>query len=561
MIFFLKNIEFHLEEKILLSGERLFGQEKVEDLREIEKHLWLARVEAYEVEIQITPGKVKACTCECVTYQESKMCEHIAATLLALRKKLSEKEKTKAPKTAHRRIPNRLTAASILENARQEELFAFVRQYAKENRYFSLALKARFAASVPVVDSREKYLQLLHATIKVSMKKDDTISCRGLQNILNLCEELLKQTDDLVALENYAEGFIILQCLIEKLTPIIKKVPQKQDKIKESVQAAFLRIHKIHQYHPAPVLKEKIWDFCLRECSRRVYRINKVAHLFFELLCQLADSKAKLQILLNAIDNELVKEQFAHEFKADLIINKLNILKGRRWKKVANAFMLSNLNSPDFLILVIHRLWQKGDLEKAKFLAVKGLSQNFSKGVCHDLEETLLEIALLEKDNTAIVRFARNRFLDTADFTFFEYCKNHFQGSWEVFLEELIQAIEKMPFSQKKRDTLAAIFASENRLHQLLEYIRSLRSLELLIRYDSLFLTDYKSTVYQLYKEFLAVYLNNHLGRKPSLKTKEVIAHLNQIGAKYLAIKLLAQIRKNYAERQTLMEELEIFGT
>jgi len=560
MIFFLKNIEVHLEEKILLTGEKLFADGKVKDLKEVERHLWLSKVEAYEVEIQITPGKVRACTCECASYLEAKMCEHVAATLLALRKRLSENEKAKAPKIHRRKIPNKLTAASILENARQEELFAFVRQFAKENRHFSMALKARFAASVPVANPREKYLQLLHSTIKGSLKKDESISFRGIQNILNLSGELLKQTDDLIALANYAEGFIILQCLIEKLAPIIQRAPQKQEKISQSVQAAFSRIHKIYQYHPAPVLKEKIWDFCLRECCRRVYRINHIAHHFFDLLIRFADSKVKLQILLKTIDDELVKENSTPEFKAGLFINKLDVLKRRSWRKEVNAFVLSNLNSPDFLILVTNRLWQKGDLEKAKFMAGKGLAQDFSKGVRHDLEETLLEIALLEKDHPAIVHFAENRFLDTADFTFYEHCKNHFEGSWETFIEGLVKAIEKWPFSTQKRDTLAAIFATENRALQLLGYIRSMRSLELLQRYDSLLLEEHKSMVYQLYEELLAAYLNDHLGPKPSLKTRDVIAHLHQIGAKELADKLLLQIRQNYSERHSLMEELEIFG-
>ena len=97
MNFPLKNIELHLEETALLIGEKLFEKGKVEGLHETERNLWLAEVERNEVEVQISPGKVKAITCECNVFKTNKICGHIAATLFALRKLLTtQKEKRKS---------------------------------------------------------------------------------------------------------------------------------------------------------------------------------------------------------------------------------------------------------------------------------------------------------------------------------------------------------------------------------------------------------------------------------------------------------------------------------
>ena len=65
MLFPLKNIEAHVEDRFFIIGETLYEQGKVTDLSEAEKHLWLANVVGNEVEVQITPSKVRACTCEC----------------------------------------------------------------------------------------------------------------------------------------------------------------------------------------------------------------------------------------------------------------------------------------------------------------------------------------------------------------------------------------------------------------------------------------------------------------------------------------------------------------
>ena len=100
------------------------------------------------------------------------------------------------------------------------------------------------------------------------------------------------------------------------------------------------------------------------------------------------------------------------------------------------------------------------------------------------------------------------------------------------------------------------MLAAEEQYEELLTYIGAVRSLDLLQMHDELLLKCCQSEFYELYKNLLTDYLNNHLGRKPSVKTREIIAHLFEINAGRLAEKLMDYLRKNYADRQSLMEEL-----
>ena len=61
MNFPLQNIEVHLDEQSLLAGETLLEAGSVEDLKEVEKNLWVAKVvdqQNYEVEVKLSPSRL-----------------------------------------------------------------------------------------------------------------------------------------------------------------------------------------------------------------------------------------------------------------------------------------------------------------------------------------------------------------------------------------------------------------------------------------------------------------------------------------------------------------------
>ena len=114
--FLLKNLELELEERHLLVGEKLLEDGKVTKLSENERHLWIAQVEGHETEVQISPSRVRACTCECGVFEQEKMCGHLAATLLALRRKLLDAAVPKEKKQRRPPLYQKLTVTAVLEN-------------------------------------------------------------------------------------------------------------------------------------------------------------------------------------------------------------------------------------------------------------------------------------------------------------------------------------------------------------------------------------------------------------------------------------------------------------
>ncbi|MFT4760644.1 MAG: hypothetical protein ACI9XO_000938 [Paraglaciecola sp.] len=559
MNFPLKNLEQHLPEMSLILGEQLYEQGFVGNLKQLEHNLWVAKVVDKEVEIQISPTKVKACTCECAIFKEKKLCEHIGAMLLALRKEKERQKVANPPKIKRKASPKRLTVASILDNAPPPQVYSFLKAYAKTNKQFSLALKARFAGAVPMNNIHEKYRQLLEASIKGNRLTNGMISYRGWQQLVKLCKELMGQSDDAIALENFQEGAMILQSVIEKITPVIGKSKGDETILKEVVEGAFFKLEELLKAQPAPDLREVIWDFCLQESTKATYRAHDVSKHFFELMHLISDDNEKIETLLESIDNELIKKTLAENYRAHLLILKFNLLDKSEVKTAIDDFISDNISTPNFLVFVIKKSLENKEIKRAKTLAQKGLKQRFSPLINIQIEYFLLEIALVQKSQAKIVHYAYRQFLAKKDFRFYHILKENYTDDWAEKVEQIFTEITKMPFSMLKRDVQARIYVEEKRWSDLLRYIENFKSINLLQRYDKLLLINFRKEIKKLYIEFIHNYLTNHLGRKPAIKTKEILLHLFDIGEAKLASQIVRQLRKDFAERESLLEELEMF--
>ena len=158
----LNDFEHHISPTTWYAADDLVQAGRVKNLREIERHFWVALVETdegnYESEVMITPHKIKAYACECFTEGRRLMCPHIAATLIKIRQFFDQREETRRMK-AELKPSNELTRFTVqtaLDNATPEALADFVRDFARRDRDFALALKTRFAAHVTEAENCAK---------------------------------------------------------------------------------------------------------------------------------------------------------------------------------------------------------------------------------------------------------------------------------------------------------------------------------------------------------------------------------------------------------------------
>ena len=295
MNFPLSEVELYLNESSLVQGEWLLEQGRVGHLRETERHLWLSEVSdgaVWEVEMRISPSKVQQASCECAAFRSDKQCAHLAAALLALRRLLNDRQAEKqAARVQKKERPVRtLDTQSILNNIRADDLADFVRQYARSNRAFAVALKTRFATDVPTLDNKAKFSELLDSAIGMARKADYSISHRGAGKIAAVADEMLSQAKQAIAQRHWADAADMAQSIIEKLTPLLRKAGERQVLLREAIRQSFQILLDIpaSPVPPPPDLKDALWHYAAEESKKLLYRNNDLDRPFFRLLAALA---------------------------------------------------------------------------------------------------------------------------------------------------------------------------------------------------------------------------------------------------------------------------------
>ncbi len=556
--FLLKNLELELDDRHLLVGEKLLEEGKVTRLFENEPHLWIASVDGFEVEMQISPSRVKACSCECDQFDREKMCGHLAAGLLNLRRKLSEK--TKQPRVSQRPKPlayQKLTVNAILDSVTQDELAAFVRNFARTNKQFSLALRAKFAAKVPLYDNREKFGQLLDSAISSYRKTNDRISVAGAHQLQKLLEELLGQADDALALEYFAEAWAMLSAIVGRFSPIIKKLEGDENPLQQPLLQAFSKIGQLVALSIPPDLQEEIRLFCSEEFNRPAYRLNGFSGRLLDIWLLLANDAEASQLALQAIDDELKKYKTDTAYRAALILAKLQLIARPGMNEANDAFTLECLSEPAKLLQVMDAVAPSGDFRPIKALVEKGHRLIDDAAVKTQLEAVLLQIAQLEGEKDVIATISRQKFLETRDFTFYEQCRAHHKGNWEAFVKKLLADLVRRYDFRQNIATIATILGRESKFDDLLRLLEEQQSLELLLQFDHYLLKTKPKEVTKLYETQLREYLTSHLGLKASQRLRSVFRHLEKRGAANLAERLYSAIREAFPNRVFYLDEME----
>jgi hypothetical protein len=563
MNFPLQELEKYVDETSLLRGEELFADGKVQKLFETERHLWVAEVVAehtYEVEVKISPSKVLAATCECDRFLADRECGHVTAVLFALRRAVEQKKKKKEKRKKGPSRPRKLTTGAVLENVEPKELLAFVRQYAKTNRNFALALKARFTSNVSAIESKDKYLQLLDSTLSVARKPDRTISLRGSRKILKVLAEIQAQIEDAIAREYFAEAITMAQSIIEKITPVLRKLENHQDDLRDHIIKAFDYLRETVDRQPPPDLLVDLWDYLMRECRKLTYRNNEIDTFFYRLMLRITEEKWQREALEVLLREQAYKYQLEHRNAAPLLICQLRLLEKSGQQMLANELLLQNLTNPDVLRFALRRAQQLGDLDSVKTFALQGLTENTPPAIREEAEELLFRIAREQKDNRNLQRYAHRRFLHTLDFHYYQTLKEVTDHDWASVSAQLLSEVQQLPFAPEKRRAIAEIYLRENQFDLLAAYLRRSFSLDLLQEFTPPLLEQDPEIVFQLYLDVLQQYLQEHLGRKTSRRIRDAIAFLNGLRAEAIAARLVETLRNEYAERHSLMEELETFN-
>ncbi|MCB0631813.1 MAG: SWIM zinc finger family protein [Saprospiraceae bacterium] len=563
--FKLQDLERHLAESVLLAGEDWQATGSVRDLTEVERHLWTAKVgekERVEVEVQITPGKVRSISCECREFAENDICGHVAATLLELRALINHRKRERdakkvaaAERAAEKK--NKFTLDTVLDEVPTGELLAFVREYARHHRQFSLALKARFTPQVDHIQSREKYAQLLNTAISVSRKADRRISLRGVQKLGKVLEEILFQAEGYFFAAHYTETVDAAGVILEKITPILNKVDNGRDKLEVYLHQSFTLLNKVAIADIPPALKRRLWDYALEESGKLFYRNQSMDVAFFKLLFRLALDEQQKAELLKLLEEHLELKTTQPRSEEELLLIKLRLLEQAGDEDHLNRFFKQNIRNRSLLKKAVQYARNQKDWAAANHWIALALEQESTGEELQEWQKIALEIAQDSGNEQAILPLAMDLFVESGQARYFDLALERSEDSTKLS-DEALQRLVLQVRRPLRQEAIATVLSRTNRLDELFRFLEQANSLSLLQNYDHHWRQHDQDKLFPVYRKLVMNYLKDHLGRVTSQKIKNVIDFLYQTGRSGMAERLVEEMRDTYPERHSLMEELDI---
>jgi hypothetical protein len=541
-------LEQQLDETCLLQAEKFLDEGLVQDLKERERHLWTARVADQEVEMQISPSKVKACSCTCPDFTAKNLCSHVAAGLLSLRHLLTSEKQPAENKPRSRE--NNLSTTAVLKELSLEELQDFVSSYARANRQFALTLKTRFASKVQFHNNRLKYERILENCLQPIRHHRSRPGMPAIQFLQQILETLLAQASGALALQQYAEAWHILGAMLDQLAPLLRKIHERTDAIQKlTLQAFSLLQHLAHSELPR-TLRADIWLFALGSFPRPAYYLNDLSGNLLGLAERLSDEAAQREQLLEALEDELQKPGLPASHRGEMLCAKVRLLQYPEFAARMEAFTLHYLSTPASLQELLDLLEPRQQLGLVQPLLEQGIRFVGEAPLRQRLLVALLQVAAQQGNRELATQLSRRLFLETLRFEYLEICRKHCPEDWNSFVQGLLEELTR----RDHLPTLAQLLAREKRTDQLLQLVQEHPSLELLLMSDQHLLPQHAEALFHLYESSLKDYLSSHLGPAPGRKVRQVMEHLRALGQGRLSERLLAALSSAFPGRASLLK-------
>jgi len=550
----LKDFEHHISAATWNTEDELLQAGSVKALREVEKHFWVASVDApdgiYEIEVMITPHKIKPFTCECWTEGRRLMCPHIAAALLKLRQFLEQKaeeNKARAEKKAKSEL-NRITVGNVLANATPEALTDFVQEYARRDRDFALALKTWFAGNV--TGAGNPFALVLDSVIpeNIQDKKAREPELRRLRQTL---DDLNRQLDSAAAEHNYPLAFQIALTIVQKIAPLVRKLEDsKRHLLLQQCNYAFTRLARLQELPVSPELKEEAWSAVFNLVPADGFPPEMTVPVLLFLNREASDDAGFRQI--NALFDQV-------PFPAPPLI--LHLFAGALAKRSAPGSVIRVLEEygaqPALVREAIDVLAKTGQYEAAYLAGEHFLDKlGFGFGQRREIERILSDIAKDSGDKDRQIKLLWRRFLQSSNFDYFREMKTISGAGWPAELKRCLAELRK----QGNDGMTAVVLAAEGEKEELAQLLEKQNDIQQFQLYENLFLPEDREFVRNRYIGLLSDYLSQHFGRQASAFAVQHLSGLLQKGEQELVIGIIRDLVARFADRPTLPEELaELF--
>ncbi len=544
----LKQLERQIQEGTFLIGEQYFREGRVEQLRELDKGLWQANVRLdtyYEIEVLLRGERVQEFSCGCSRGIKHLPCPHLIAVLLMLRG-FRDQQQEVIRQQREASLPA-LQLRTLLHRVTDEDLQQFVRDWAKDEPAFALALKARFFTRINESDPAHYLDAILHPFQDADGHWET--EPKRLQEMQRLLRQVFAQSRGLLLLGKETAGFAIL----EYMAGLLKNI--------DSARIRTLLIKSILQ-----ILDDEETQIDLRPDLPRFQFLNNLLRILvnqgeeeashetlihIQAYAGFPEARTKIRQLIQALlqpgnqltinPEPLVLVYYQNLPKADQNTDWLPMLDLPRM-------------APSFYERLSASLMESGDFEGSQRILEAGRT-----AFPESAELIRLQIQLLWELHKvpAILPLAEQLILNNLAEKDVQFVTNYLNATQLKKLDQTLISALKTGQSFDHHRIACLLFHRSNSWKSLSQRIIHSGSFRLLERYADDLLTQSSGTYPQLVTLFLENYLDLHVGPQAKRIIQQVLSLLARQNLSGAAKKLVIHLKNRYPHRQQLLDGFE----
>ncbi len=558
-----QNFETVIDPEILERGWQYYQSGHVRNLAKENEGLWTARVKGtmtYDVVIEQTPADDLECECTC-PYDWGPYCKHVAAVLYAIKEQSGGVVETtaRAAKSPKQKSKDRLRA--ILEGLSREDLIAILTQQFEKDDAFASRVLTQYSEEIP---NKSVYARRVRESLKAGRGEYGYIDYWGAGAAVKDILEMLDEADSLLASGKANKTIPMLQAIIEGLVSVIEEADDSNGEIGGAIEAAFERLERAADSLPAHE-KRDLLSYCLAEAFREQYEGWDWKWDWLQVATRLVASAQDREEVFTALDR-MAERRSDMEFMGDFDVEqaahiKLTMIERADGPQKALEFLLRHQHLESMRQRLVQYYIDQGNLAEAKRLCADALWQleaRASRRLYRNVyEQFLLEIAGREGDAGEVIRLAKEQFVSTGDFHYYDQLKQTVApANWAGFVEELIQTVSKT-----RHDWGAAvyflpeIYAREAMWNRLMEMVKQ-EGVRLLERYRQQLEERYPEEICAVYEKTVYRNLESSSSRQVYQQMCQYLSRMKKLGKETRVKQIIPDLQAKYPKRRALMEEL-----
>jgi hypothetical protein len=553
MEFTLDDFEARIDPMILARGQDYWEQGRVADLEPKGEEAWRARVEgteSYLVELGLEDdGSVfYHCTCP---YDAGPVCKHVVAVLLAITQAPRERDESEARHASDEAL------LRLLDGVPHGELVQFLMELAHQDHGFADQLRLRYGGG----ETGRALKRMVRRALSHEKDRQGFLDYWGAARAARAVQEILDQADARMRGRDPVGAASIYQAVFETVIPAVGEADDSMGTLADCIYFALGGLKDAGEAMGAED-RRRLFDYCLETSADESilgwdwpWDLAKIA----AGLIQSADDRRrlfetldKMVVLEHARDESSFHDVFTTERAEEI---KLSVIEMEGDPEAVRAFLETHTEFHSFRERLARLLIKQGELEAAKQITWDWLDSKAgsARGLRGRFLGILLDIAMLEGDEAAIMQLGSELFLDTGDFKIYDMLKRRTpREAWPERVEEMLVNAQRQAW---RREIVPGIYIREEMWDGLLELAKRVGR-RIFLGYREYLEPRFPQEMCNFYEEIVKGMLEHTSNRGVYGEAAEYLRRMGDLEAAARALQLIRELAAKYRNRPAMIDEL-----